>query len=98
MTKKRLETIKQRLIGAAPAFSRRIAPIYKLLEWRWMGNEHVPNADEIEQELVRIINQFIIGTSDISTGGLRVRIVEELGLIEGTLSMEIAESIYEGVE
>lgn len=98
MTKKRLETIKQRLIGAAPAFSRRIAPIYELLEWRWVGCDSAPNAEEIENELVRIIKQFIIGTSDIHTGGLRVRIVEELGLIEGILSMEISESIYEGDE
>lgn len=97
MNKKELETMKQRLTGAVPEFARKIAPIYELLDWKWMG-ENVPKIEQIENELIRIINLFTKGTTDVSIGGLRVKITKELGAMEGTLSMEISTSVYEGVE
>ena len=64
------------LIKSAPAFAKKVAPIYKLLHWTWAetNGNRVPTESKILATLVRIITELDLKKHnwEISTGGLLV--------------------------
>ena len=63
--------VKGILYGKVGEFAERVAPIYKLLDWRWYDSDSPPTQDEIERALVELIDSFG-GKGSLSTGGLEV--------------------------
>jgi len=63
--------VKGILYGKVTEFAERIAPIYKLLDWRWHDDDSPPTQAEVEQALMRLIDSFS-GVGSCSTGGLEV--------------------------
>ena len=59
------------LYGKVGEFAERVAPIYKLLDWKWHDSDSPPTQAEIEQALKELIDSFS-GEGNLSTGGLEV--------------------------
>ncbi len=68
--------VKGILYGKAGEFAKRVAPIYKLLDWRWCDNDSPPTQAEIEQTLGELIDSFS-SEGSFSTGGLEVFYIKE---------------------
>lgn len=68
MNKKDMKGI---LYGKVTDFAQKVAPIYKVLDWRWHDDDYPPTQAEIEQALVELIDDFS-GEGSLSTGGLEV--------------------------
>lgn len=53
--------------------AQRWAPLYKVLHWGWTDDHHIPTSAELEEMLLRLIDQTLqLGYSTTSTGGLVV--------------------------
>jgi hypothetical protein len=89
MTNDNWETLKQRMIGAAPAFAQRVAPVYQVLDWNWFGLESYPTEDQIHEHIVELIERLSQDSISISSGGIKVSICENEGFPIGRLAMEI---------
>ena len=79
------------LHGQVSEFAEKVAPIFKLLGWRWHDSDTPPTQDEIEQTLRRLID----GLGDngcYSTGGLSVFYIEEESEIG--ISFEYRKSVF----
>ena len=63
------EEVKGIMYGKVTDFAEKVAPIYKLLDWRWGGNAP-PDQAEIEHTLTYLIDHFKEGSC--ATGGLTV--------------------------
>jgi len=75
---------KEGIESAASTLAERVAPIYKLLRWRWTTRAgksvpgYVPTKEDIRGALLELYEQisseeFVEGASDsLSTGGLQV--------------------------
>lgn len=68
MNKKEVKGI---LYGQVGRFAEKVAPIYKLLDWRWNKEDSPPTQAEIEQVLGELI-ELQDGKGPCSTGGLEV--------------------------
>ena len=79
------------LYGKVGEFAERVAPIYKLLDWRWGYNDSPPTQGEIEQALGELIESFS-GEGSCSTGGLEVFFDKEDGEIG--ISFRYCKSVY----
>lgn len=73
--RKWFDELKGKLIKKIPAFSQKVAPIYKLLDWVWQ-DKAVPNADWIAQEL-RMLIDGMKDEGETRTGGLKVWIYKD---------------------
>ena len=90
MTEEELFIIQQRLIGAAPAFAKKIAPIYKLLDWNWCDLENPPDEDQIYDHIVEYVNKLTTKIISIGSGGITVSIDDTDGIgIIGKISMDV---------
>jgi adenylosuccinate synthase len=67
---KTLAEVKEGLRAMAYDFAVRIEPVYKVLNWKW-ANCGVPNADDLEENILRLIDQLEEG-STIGSGGIDV--------------------------
>ena len=63
--------VKGILYGRVGGFAERIAPVYKLLNWRWGDSDTPPTQAEIEQTLGELI-EHQNGEGYSTTGGLEV--------------------------
>ncbi len=77
MTKNELRLIQDILYSRAYNFACRIAPIYRLLDWKWAlpdGDEDVPSVPEINKELEEMIKMLKRNKNgwEIDSGGLVV--------------------------
>lgn len=55
------------------AFAKKCAPLYAILGWKWVRvnrNPPIPNEEEIEIEMNRLINGLDFGNYRTGTGGL----------------------------
>ena len=68
--------VKGILYGKVGDFAEKVAPIYKLLDWRWSDSDLPPAAAEIEQALQELI-EVQGGRGRVATGGLEVFYDEE---------------------
>ena len=84
-----LETLKQRMIGAAPAFAQKVAPVYEKLNWNWFGLESYPTEEQIYEHIVELIDRLSRDCISISSGGIKVSICDDEGFPIGRLAMEI---------
>jgi len=83
-----LEEIKQEMKKAVPKFTARVAPVYKLLDWKWCDQPHIPDEKEIQETLYGLIDELgKNGYFNTGTGGLIVAI--DKSSKEYTLSMSI---------
>ncbi len=64
------KNVKGILHGLVSDFAENVAPIYKLLDWRWHYEDVPPTQGEIEQTLMELIDHF--DYDSCSTGGLEV--------------------------
>jgi len=87
------EILKQRMIGAAPAFAKKVAPIYQALNWSWFYLESYPAEDQIYEHIVELIEQLSDDVLFVSSGGIRVSIDEDEGFPIGRLAMDIETEI-----
>lgn len=87
--KNNFEILKQRMIGATPAFAQRVAPVYEKLNWIWFGLESYPTEDQIHDHIVELIDRLSHDCISISSGGIKVSICEDEGFPIGRLAMEI---------
>lgn len=75
ITKDELQKIKEELIKLVPKFAYDIAPIYRLLLWRWYingDNYIVPLEANIVAKCYRMINELSEEISEIFTGGIKI--------------------------
>ena len=63
--------VKGILYGKVGDFAEKVAPIYKLLNWRWHDEDIPPTQGEIEQVLKGLIDAQG-GEGRLATGGLEV--------------------------
>ena len=89
MTENNWERLKQRMIGAAPAFAQKVAPVYQVLNWNWFYLDSYPTEDQIYEHIIELIEQLSDEVLSVSSGGIRVSIEEEEGFPIGRLAMEI---------
>jgi len=87
----KIEDIKNDLKEAAPEFAKRIAPVYKLLNWKWGGK--IPNEEEILRSTLRLIDKLEIGVTVVSSGGIEIFNAEVDGHYEYGLQMAIKTTI-----
>jgi len=83
------EMLKQRMIGAAPAFAQKVAPVYQILDWSWFGFECYPTEEQIHEHIVELIDRLSRDCISISSGGIKVSICDDEGFPIGRLAMEI---------
>jgi len=73
----------------------KVAPIYKMLDWKWAGNNNthlVPDAIDIYECLMELYKSMEENKVEYSsTGGLTVR-KEEEGIV---LSFSVEETVYQ---
>jgi len=94
---KELEIIKSMLKEKAPNFAREIQPIYRHLQWTWAleGDlKKIPNANEIKETLFELINGINKYPFNTSTGGLRIDVYEEHGVLYGSMQFIHEEELY----
>jgi hypothetical protein len=90
MTDENWQILKQKMTESAPVFARRVAPIYKALDWNWFYLESYPTEEQIQEHIVELIEKLSYGNVlCISSGGIKVSIDEEEGFSIGRLAMEI---------
>ena len=82
-----------------PAFSARVAPVYKMLNWRWQleraRSKEIPNARDIAGLALRLIHQVEAEELEgVESGGLGVK-ADEHGI---HLSFETSVSVFYGEE
>ena len=65
----RLDRAKADLVEMAPAFAKKVAPIYALLDWKWTGFG-VPDESAILASLLHLIDSLDESMGSIRTGGL----------------------------
>lgn len=60
-------------------FAKNVAPIYALLGWKWGGisRGRVPNAKDIEETLMELLQEVKESGKSWETGGLRVERTSE---------------------
>ena len=87
------DRLKQRMIGAAPAFAQKVAPVYQTLNWNWFYLESYPTEDQIHEHIIELIEQLSDDVLSVSSGGIKVSIEEEEGFPIGRLAMEIEEEM-----
>ena len=73
--------VKGILGGRISGFAERVAPIYKLLDWRWCDSDSPPTQGEIEQCLGELIESHAGEVGVSATGGLEVFYDKENGEI-----------------
>ncbi len=83
--------VKGILYGRVGEFAERVAPIYRLLDWRWGDSDSPPTQAEIEQTLGELIDSFS-GEGSLSTGGLEVFFDKED--CEIGISFRYCDSVY----
>lgn len=83
--------VKGILYGRVGGFAERVAPIYKLLDWKWHDNDSPPTQAEIEQALGELIDSFS-GEGYCSSGGLTVFFDKEDSEIG--IRFEYSDSVY----
>ncbi len=66
------QDVKGILCGKVAGFAERVAPIYKLLDWKWCDSDSPPTQAEIEQVLEELIESHDGGKGSCSTRGLEV--------------------------
>lgn len=68
--------IRLQLKTLVPDFAKRVAPIYKQLNWEWQPGKvrYVPTEANIAAELYRMIDDVYLeeGEGNLATGGLKV--------------------------
>src|SRR5690349_12038397 len=75
----------------APEFAHNVAPIYKMLNWKWQDSDRTPTETEILDTIHGLLDTLRTeydGSQDypVSTGGLQVRLTAENGLLTANLS------------
>lgn len=72
-----IEKIKQWLRDKVPEFAKKVAPVYKILGWKWGGIKDEEGAVPTEQEIADVLQKEIIervsfdeGHNIMGTGGL----------------------------
>ncbi len=63
--------VKGILYGKVLEFAEKVAPLYKLLDWKWGEDDFPPTQSEIERALGELIDCFS-GEGSCSSGGLEV--------------------------
>lgn len=90
MTNENWQILKQKMIESSPVFARRVAPIYKVLDWNWFYLDSYPTEEQIQEHIVELIEKLSYNdVLYISSGGIKVSIDEEEGFPIGRLAMEI---------
>ena len=96
-----LKGFKSKLKEKVPAFVKRVAPVYKVLDWKWCfrdSTERVPTECDIVARLRDLINRLTYEYKTCSGGGLYVFANKCDGLcIEGGMGMEIEEYMCLGM-
>lgn len=70
------EELYIRIGAAAGNFSKKVAPIYELLNWEWHTNG-VPNEEEIFEHIVERLNDFDVEKGTFSDcGGIKIEVEE----------------------
>ncbi len=84
MNNSQLRSIKNRLAAMIPSFTRRVAPLYVALDWKWFGgrfdspDHYIPSERDIRTTLFDLIEDLrandasSLTSTEISTGGLEV--------------------------
>jgi hypothetical protein len=88
MKEKTLEAVKKDLRKKAPSFAKKIAPIYRLLEWKWLMG--VPTEQLILEAILELIEGFRNGS--VETGGIKIYWDAEERCY--ALSFKVEERIY----
>lgn len=89
LTTTELHSVQKRLTALVPAFAKKLAPVYAVLDWEWGGlvdgEGRVPVTADIERSFVDLIRDMTRpgwlandGVVTASTGGLSVN-AERLG-------------------
>ena len=71
-----IDGIKAGLLLKIPSFTKRVAPLYKMLDWHWSSCNGVPDEVAIAATLTRLVNLLHAGAT-IRSGGLEVWSDEE---------------------
>ena len=86
------DKIKEDLRKKVPAFTKKVAPLYRWLGWKWAG-VGVPSEADIERELYRLIDNVIAqGLKSCATGGLVVGI--NVADKEAYMAFSVDECVY----
>ena len=93
--------IKQLHKKVAP-FARKIAPVYKALDWTWYGCDRndkiIPDAVDIAIALTKMIEKLReTGYLYVATGGLAVKIEEDSedrSCLTGRIDFQMYEEVY----
>jgi len=102
--KKDKAKLEEEMLTRAFVLSKRIAPIYKMLDWKWCGSINgVPQASDILYSFTKLIRnltkEYKSGRLMTETGGLRVSIEEtEEGFYVGEVGFIISEEAYVEIE
>lgn len=70
-----IEQIKEKLHAMVPPYAKQLAPVYKLLDWKWQPpgtSPHVPSAEEIEKSLNESIERLDEKYNNCGGGGVEV--------------------------
>lgn len=92
---KRIDEGLRYVAGNVITFAKRIAPVYKVLEWEWAPAGGIPTIDDIESTLRTLLRaaRAEIGQNrekdpsstegaDVSTGGLSVVVSSEYATVK----------------
>ena len=102
LTKEDLQVAAGWMVGNAEALANTLAPVYKLLDWRWGRLNKPPTAEEIEEALhdyAAIIRDEEPGYKKLyrGSGGLMVEVERDASATDGSyricvrMGMEIDE-------
>ncbi len=97
VTKDKINQIRHTLYMDAVKFSKKVAPAYKALNWRWSNGDKkcfVPKEKDIRLALIDLIGSLKKYTTQAETGGLRVGYEVNGNEIEAYLTFRIQERSY----
>lgn len=88
------------LATIVPKFAKKVAPIYKMLDWKWHGKDHTPTEQEIEELAIKLICQVAGSKSDgIGTGGIGVEVIgpdeDEEPYYHANITMNVSSHSFE---
>jgi hypothetical protein len=88
------EELYIRIGAAAGNLSKKVAPIYELLNWEWCV-EGVPNEEEIFEHIVERLNDFDIEKDKFSDcGGIRIEVEDDGDNKNLKISFSLEEYVY----
>ena len=71
------EALLDRLTECVPVLAAKVAPIYRLLDWRWCDASAPPTEKEIVDTLIALIADLRDGSVASRTGGLEVWVEDD---------------------